>query len=722
MGSTTELRGSGLDRLWKLMKDTPFLLWTTAEEGGPASLAFVNSCGVASWAFVNSRGHTLWVFAGHARRALTAEDPSPSKGVQPISGIRTGRRSDETRLSHVMRVTFILLVNPWLLLYRHCIFPIFYATKAVFVAAKEFVLATLEYLNRRLGEARNYYYKRLKKYVIKRLSAVRAAGRPPYTPPLEESDIATSDKHDVEMLAAVDDALLDDELLRVTMKPAIARLDSEPDDVIGFVFGALQRRLPQLSSAVLSEDGMLSVSRLPGLSSQAWVAITDITVTLMQRHLQQYRHKPVPRDVLDSPWLCNALALLTSRADHPMADDTSKSFSEMCRAYHLQFPWRRCVVNVTIPTQDRWQLFLRVLPREFDDPGHASVAICELYAKERCYPKRGYGRTFLAEWIAAHDLSTNSRHDIQNIVIAWLRQTGEAAGSRLRLAHLVVSTWIPERAWTQQSVDFPKFSLRTVGSRSVDGVSLSERIAANPVLTVTAVRYLTSITFADMVGDGTSLQIISLSRSDFISTDHEVVLSFCAISLDAYTRHADEATAEKSLLFNIPIFLLVQRLLFSYCETQTMGENTVARSHPSEKWASVLPALAAALRAYATASGCRELPGLWTDSQMRKACMLSHWIDGLLPDDPTDSAHQGIALEHAVSWKNVADVLQSIIPGSDYPIHAYNRWFIKTTQRRILAVAAPGRFLSVGIGGDTFPEAALAGDKVSGSRFGHGLA
>lgn len=547
VGSTTDPRDSGLVRLWTFASDIPFLLWILAEgycrSRGLASWGFAKSVGLGSWNIVKLAGRTVWDVVEHSEMSTI---------FRTMFELLTGPSSEETWFSYVIHLPlhFLALLLYYILALLFIAFQLLRACFTATLSIIQFVAQSAEYIvlaiaepakiyleagktnlqaaKKNLEAAKEYVIQILeaaKEYPSERLNAIKTTRRPPNTRPLEEFDIATSDEHDVEMLAAVDDALMDDELLRVTMKPTIARIDCEPDDVVNFVCGALQHRLPPSSSISLGEDGLFLVARVAGLSSQAWQALTDITVSIMHRQLQQYQGKPVPRDVLTSPWLCNALGLLTSQADHPMADNTSRSFSDICRTHHLQFPWRRYVVDVNLSVQNRWPLFIRTLPQELEDFDHASVAISELFAKDNCSPECGHDPAFLAERVAAHDIPTESRHAIQNIVAGLVRQNGEAAGPRLRLAHFVVSAWIPGWAWTQQTTDFPKFSLHSL-SLTFNGHSLSDTIEGSSALTAMAVRYLASVPFADMTANGKRTENDASSRFNHCSLSQIMIQSY----------------------------------------------------------------------------------------------------------------------------------------------------------------------------------------------------
>lgn len=125
--------------------------------------------------------------------------------------------------------------------------------------------------------------------------------------------MAKDERLDLDMLVALDESLLDDELVGLTIRPTIIQSQSDPEDVISFVISTLRHRLPQFEIL----DGRFPVSDLHGLSPRAWHAVVDIVCDLLERN-QPSKVSPVDAEPL-SMWRTDAYAILVSVVvDYPI--------------------------------------------------------------------------------------------------------------------------------------------------------------------------------------------------------------------------------------------------------------------------------------------------------------------------------------------------------------------------------------------------------------------
>ncbi|KAF7798539.1 hypothetical protein EIP86_009760 [Pleurotus ostreatoroseus] len=126
--------------------------------------------------------------------------------------------------------------------------------------------------------------------------------------PLEEDAVALDNQKDLDMLSTVDDILLDDELLTVTMRDVITRSQFDPGDTMLFIKNVLAHRLPQKSAEYLLAKEPYVVDLRP-LSPRVWTAIS--------RLIRNALPDDPPLDSSDLPpslsWINKALAILLSR-------------------------------------------------------------------------------------------------------------------------------------------------------------------------------------------------------------------------------------------------------------------------------------------------------------------------------------------------------------------------------------------------------------------------
>ena len=306
--------------------------------------------------------------------------------------------------------------------------------------------------------------------------------------PLEEQQVAEEDGRDLAILTTVDGALLDDEALRVTMKPAIARTRDEPKKATNFALGALQRRLPGLLS--FDQESWLPRGRFPvrdlsGLTSQAWEAIADIACGAVEREVASYKGKgrslPYSGMYGKPPWMDDAFCILTSRAITPLNGDILRAFGEICRTHKLEFnPRRRMELSQDIPFPELWAHFTRVLSWEFEDPERALRWLSRLF--DESYAKR----------VAEDEPSPGMKVDIIDIVSPLLQVPRNLVGVRdgVRYASLTIFSWIPHWAWPliEPAIFRPDLT----------DVKLIQDIKDSAVLTALALQYLVSIPSAEL--------------------------------------------------------------------------------------------------------------------------------------------------------------------------------------------------------------------------------
>lgn len=309
-----------------------------------------------------------------------------------------------------------------------------------------------------------------------------------YFEPLEEEDVAKSDKKDVDILTTVDDAILDDELLRVTMKPTLIQLRPEPAAVIRFVKGALKHRVPQLSSLDLNK--WFPFSDLSSLTTQTWEALESLLLYVVERELSK---KPVQKEL--PAWITDTFLIMASRADISRDRHLMQAFGSLCRRHQLR--WISCNPDAM---HRLFNALLRdsvtVVPQEFEDFDRVYKAVCDLYGSTCCNSgckHKGANLRYFEQQVAIHDPSRDTKSLIVDIISPLApktKETREQLSSAACDLWLAVSAWIPWWAWS-------KITLPCIPLQSAIAVD-SEYYTRSASLTVLALRYLTSIPFADI--------------------------------------------------------------------------------------------------------------------------------------------------------------------------------------------------------------------------------
>ncbi|KAJ3521917.1 hypothetical protein NM688_g8951 [Phlebia brevispora] len=96
--------------------------------------------------------------------------------------------------------------------------------------------------------------------------------------PLEETEVAADEQRELDILATVDDVLVDDELLGAGMRSIISRSLFGPEEIVNFIRQVLLHRSPKLRTIFPDPDQPFTMTDLRTLSSRAWAAVTDIIV------------------------------------------------------------------------------------------------------------------------------------------------------------------------------------------------------------------------------------------------------------------------------------------------------------------------------------------------------------------------------------------------------------------------------------------------------------
>ncbi|PSS38149.1 hypothetical protein PHLCEN_2v9 [Hermanssonia centrifuga] len=128
-----------------------------------------------------------------------------------------------------------------------------------------------------------------------------------FATPFEDADAATDEKSDVEMLAAVDAILLDDDLLGTTMWESLQQNETKLSDTIRFILGALRRRLSQR----FSPSSMPRLLDLRQLTKQGWEAVVNVTAQSLIYSVESGHSK-------NRDWINWAIAILLSHSEYPL--------------------------------------------------------------------------------------------------------------------------------------------------------------------------------------------------------------------------------------------------------------------------------------------------------------------------------------------------------------------------------------------------------------------
>lgn len=123
--------------------------------------------------------------------------------------------------------------------------------------------------------------------------------------PQEETDIAVDSFKDLDMLSAVDDILLDDELMSTTMRTVIKRDPFQPWNIVDFVRSILAHRAVQPAS---EPEGLLNLAPLS-------TRVVDAALDMLSIGIRNYAPDLDPETTKDKApvvWAKDALALLVS--------------------------------------------------------------------------------------------------------------------------------------------------------------------------------------------------------------------------------------------------------------------------------------------------------------------------------------------------------------------------------------------------------------------------
>ena len=124
--------------------------------------------------------------------------------------------------------------------------------------------------------------------------------------PLEEPAVATDESRDVEMLVAVDDILLDDDLLRTTMRSVLGCGEHSPATAVNFVIQILSHRLPHGPPSIDTFDP----PDLRRLSLRAWRAVVEILGDALRAYSTARIDWPTSETDLSA--VCGAISILQS--------------------------------------------------------------------------------------------------------------------------------------------------------------------------------------------------------------------------------------------------------------------------------------------------------------------------------------------------------------------------------------------------------------------------
>ncbi|THG99333.1 hypothetical protein EW026_g2980 [Hermanssonia centrifuga] len=133
---------------------------------------------------------------------------------------------------------------------------------------------------------------------------------------VEEEDVIQDDGDDISLLATLDGMLRDDDLLPTSIAQALQQMQTDPSDVIKFIFGAVERRI--------HEDFPLTNTSLPNLQRKltkyVWNNLVNFTAEVMRTYLNQPRRE-LQRDSQLPDWMSYALTFLFSLCEHALTKE-----------------------------------------------------------------------------------------------------------------------------------------------------------------------------------------------------------------------------------------------------------------------------------------------------------------------------------------------------------------------------------------------------------------
>ena len=209
--------------------------------------------------------------------------------------------------------------------------------------------------------------------------------------PLEEPAVAKDESRDAEMLITVDDVLLDDDLLRTTMRPVLMSGEHSPRAAINFVIEVLTHRLPHTRFSIDTVDP----PDLRGLHPRVWHAAVEIIGDVLRRYSDGRTEWSDP----DISAVCTSVSILQS-GRHTLGNSTipvqihatmtelaSKPemrqqlvSSHVARIGSIQDVWRLFNAGLRAHRGDRGSLATAIIHARCCGDRHDSVAACEKHA------------------------------------------------------------------------------------------------------------------------------------------------------------------------------------------------------------------------------------------------------------------------------------------------------------------------------------------------------